>query len=64
MEDFKGKIIKVYLASDSAYTCETGYFIKLEDNFLVIKNHRTGKIDYFCLYFVKSIQIVGEECEE
>lgn len=60
MEDFKGKIIKVTLNSDSGIVVVTGPFIKSVDGFIVLKNPVNKTIEYFSMYFVKSVSIVRD----
>lgn len=67
MNDFNGKIIKVYLNTNTGYICETGSFIELKDDFVVIKNECNNKIQYISKYSIKYINIVrpigGEDYE-
>lgn len=60
MKDFEGKVIKVYLNSNSGLICETGVFIKFEDDFLLIRNTMTGHIHYLCKYFIKCVEIMRD----
>lgn len=60
MKDFKGKIIKVILESNSGVICMTGPFVKCEDNFLAILNTFTKRIEYYSITHIKSITIIGD----
>ena len=60
MKDFEGKIIKIYLDSSYGVVCITGPFMKFEDNFLVMLNPITKKIEYYSMYYIKTITIVGD----
>ena len=60
MKDFDGKVIKVYLNSNSGLLCETGDYIRSEDDFLIIRNTMTGQIHYLCKYFIKYVEIVRD----
>lgn len=58
MCDFVGKSVKVLLNSDSGYICQSGAFIKMDDNFIVIKSDISKKIEYLSLFNVKSVEIL------
>ncbi|MCI1245534.1 MAG: hypothetical protein LKG11_06280 [Bacilli bacterium] len=60
MEDFDGKVIKVTLNSSYGVVCATGPFVKIENNFLVMINSISEKIEYYSLYYVKTIMIMGD----
>lgn len=60
MKDFEKKIIKVNLNSDSGWVCITGKFIKMEENFLVIINNLNKKIEYISMFYIKTIEILGD----
>ena len=46
MKDFEGKILKVYLDNIQGWLALTGYFIRYEDNFFIIKESMSKKIKY------------------
>ena len=60
MNDFKGKIIKICLNSNTGYVCETGAFIDMKDDFVVIKNIASNKIQYISKFNIKYIEIIKE----
>lgn len=60
MKDFEGKILKVYLDNIQGWLALTGYFIRYEDNFFIIKESMSKKIKYLNKDFIKSIEIVGD----
>ena len=60
MKDFIGKLIKVFVNSNYGYICVTGPFVKIENNFLVIVNQVTKKIEYYSMYNVKTVTIIRD----
>lgn len=60
MCDFNGKIIKVFLNSNNGMICETGPFYKIDNDFLVMKNEYTGKIQYLSKANIKYVEILRD----
>ena len=60
MKDFENKKIKITLNSNSGWVSVTGAYIKQEDNFLVFYNPLLKIIQYFSIYYIKSIEILGD----
>lgn len=60
MKDFVGKVLKISLNAASGWTTITALYIKMEDDFLVVKNGFSNKIEYISKYFIKKIEIVRE----
>lgn len=60
MKAFEGKIIKLYLNATTGYVTLTGKFIDMEDDFVCVENTITKKIQYFCKYYIKYIEIVKD----
>ncbi|MFA6624157.1 MAG: hypothetical protein WCS80_00090 [Bacilli bacterium] len=60
MLDFKNKVIKVNLNTESGLMIITGPYIKSEENFLVVYNPLTEKIEYLSMYIIKSVSIVRD----
>lgn len=64
MKDFEGKIIKVYLNANSGWLVQTGPFIRIEDDFVIMKNKLNGKIQYLSKNYIKYIEIVHDIADE
>lgn len=64
MSDFEGKIVKVILNSSCGVICATGPFVKITDNFLVLINTITDKLEYYSMYYIKSITIMRDTDKE
>ena len=60
MKDFEGTKIKVYLNSNYGWVFVTGAYVKCENNFLAIYNPQVKKIQYFSLFCIKDVEIMGE----
>ena len=60
MTDFNGKIIKVQLNATSGWVCITGAFIKMDANFIVIRDSITKKIHYLSMFYVRNVEIVSD----
>lgn len=60
MLDFKGKVIKVFLNATSGYVVQTGPFLGMEDDFIMLRNPITKEINYISKYYVKYIEIVRD----
>ena len=60
MKDFEGKKIKVYLNANDGGVFVTGADVKCENNFLAIYNPQVKKIQYFSLFCIKDVEIMGE----
>lgn len=60
MKDFEGKLVKINLNSNAGWVGITGEYIKLENDFLVIRDKITHKIHYLSMYCVKSVEIINK----
>ena len=60
MNDFQGKISKVYLNAESGWLVMTGPFIRAENDFIIIKNKMDGKIEYLSKGYIKYIEILKD----
>ena len=60
MKDFEHKKIKITLNSNYGWVSMTGAYIKEEKNFLVIYNPLIKSLQYISLFFIKTIEILGE----
>jgi len=60
MDELKGKVIKISLNSSYGLMCVTGPFIALKDNFVEIISRVSKKIEYYSIYNIKSISIIGD----
>ncbi len=60
MKDFEGKVLKIYYDNVQGWVSGTGYFIKKEGNFIVIRENVSNKIKYINENYIKSIEIVGD----
>lgn len=64
MKDFEGKVLKIYYDNVQGWVIGTGYFIKKEGVFFVIRENVSNKIKYINEAYIKSIEIVGEVYEQ
>ena len=64
MKDFEGKILKIVYDNVQGWITGTGYFIKKEDIFIVIKEATTNRIRYINQNYIKSVEIVGDISEQ
>lgn len=64
MKEFENKKIRITLNSNSGWVSVTGAYIKEEGNFLVFYNPLIKKIQYFSMYFIKSVEILGDYKED
>ena len=60
MKAFKNKRIKIIFNSNTGWICETGPFIQVDHNFIVMINELTKKIKYVNMQCIKTIEIVGD----
>lgn len=60
MKDFEHKKIKITLNSNSGWLAVTGAYLKEEDNFLVFYNPMIQKIQYLSMFYIKSVEILGD----
>lgn len=60
MKDFEGKILKITCDNVQGWVVSTGYYIKQEGNFLVIKEKSSNKIKYLNERYIKTIEIAGD----
>ena len=64
MKDFEGKILKITCDNVQGWVISTGYYIKQEGSFLVIKETNSNKIKYLNEKYIKVIEIVGDLDEQ
>ena len=64
MKDFEGKIIKVFFNNVQGWVCLSGCFIRYEDNFVIIKETISNKIQYLNRDYIRSIEIIGDIGDE
>ena len=58
MKDFENKIIRVYLNENNGYVMETGLYVDMTNDFLVIKNTFNNKIQYLSKFIIRHVEIV------
>ena len=60
MKDFENKVIKLYLNQDNGFYGITGAYINSSNDFVVIENTFTHKIQYVSKFFIRYIEIVRD----
>lgn len=60
MKAFENKRIKIIYNSNSGWICETGPYIQIDHNFIVMINELTKKMKYVNMQCIKTIEIVGD----
>ena len=60
MKSFEGKVIKLYLNNNYGCLTLVCKYIDMEDDFIVVENSLTNKIQYYSKYYIKYIEIVKD----
>lgn len=60
MKAFENKRIKIIYNSNSGWICETGPYIQIDHNFIVMINELTKKMKYVNMQCIKTIEIVDD----
>ena len=61
MQDFIGKILRIYFNNNvQGWVSLTGYYIRKEDDFFIVKDVVSNKIKYINKRYIESIEIIGD----
>ena len=60
MLNFKGKVVKIFLNASSGYVVQTGPFLGMEDDFIMLQNPITNEVNYISKYYVRYIEVIRD----
>ena len=64
MKDFKDKILRIFVNELNDFTTMTGLYMDSNEDFLIITNTYTHRIQYVSKYYIRYIEIVRSVKDE